>query len=214
MPRPAPKVSDQPDQDSGTSQHDRRSQAMRARICRAAIACLDRYGYAETSFARVQEKAGVSRGAITHHFPSKQALVAATALVLLSKALEPARNRDSSDAPMPVHALILASWDSVVNSAGGRAMVEILSACRSDRALHALLADKLHDWDRQSRRSITRHYVGTDAEDAELLWSIARSFLRGLILHEQFTADPAYLGRMVERFARMMETQLHLRPPG
>ncbi|MGD9862255.1 MAG: TetR/AcrR family transcriptional regulator [Pseudodonghicola sp.] len=196
-------------------QQDRRSQATKRRICRAAISCLDRLGYAETSFARVQEKAGLSRGAITHHFPTKQALVAATAMELLSNALEPAEHRGEGGAPMPVHALILAAWDTVVNSSGGRAMVEILVACRSDRALYQLLKDHLHDWDRESRGAITRHYTGAGADpaDAELLWSITRNFLRGLILHEQFVDDPAYLARMVDRFARMMESQLIARPP-
>lgn len=200
---------------ASSSQQDRRSQATKARVCKAAISCLDKLGYAETTFARVQEKAGVSRGAITHHFPTKQALVAATAMELLSNALEPAEHRGKGGAPMPVHALIMAAWDTVVNSAGGRAMVEILVACRSDRDLYDLLKDHLHDWDRESRTSITRFYTGAgaDPEDAELLWSITRNFLRGLILHEQFTGDPAYLARMVDRFARMMESQLIPLPP-
>ncbi|MGE4326707.1 MAG: TetR/AcrR family transcriptional regulator [Pseudodonghicola sp.] len=195
------------------NRQDQRSEATRKRICKATIACLDRHGYAETSFARVQEQAGLSRGAITHHFPSKESLVAATAMELLANALEPVEQRRTQAAPTPVRDLILQAWDRVVNSSGGRAMVEILVACRSDRALHALLEDQLHDWDRQSRASITRNYIGEDAEDAELLWSITRNFLRGLILHEQFTGDPAYLARMVDRFARMMEAELHPLPP-
>ncbi|MEX0316384.1 MAG: TetR/AcrR family transcriptional regulator [Ruegeria sp.] len=183
---------------------DQRRKTMQARIIRAAIACLDTLGYAETSFARIQTKAGVSRGAITHHFPTKQALVAATAMELLANALEPVEQ----GAPVPVRDLILTAWDRVVNSSGGRAMVEILVACRTDTELHHLLADHLHDWDRQSRASIAASYKGHDAGDAELLWSITRSFLRGLILHEKFVDDPADMTRMVDRFARLMETQL------
>ena len=214
MPRPDPRHTEanQPE-----TQQDRRSQATKRKVCRAAIACLDRHGYAETSFARVQERSGLSRGAITHHFPTKQALVAATAMELLSNALEPAEHRSKARTPMPVRDLILSAWDSVVNSAGGRAMVEILVACRSDRALHDHLMAHLRDWDRISRQSITRLYVGAgaDPDDAEVLWSITRTFLRGLILHEQFAGDPAYLARMVDRFATMMESQLQpMSPPG
>ncbi len=190
------------------NRQDQRSQATRARVCRAAAACLDRYGYAETTFARVQAQAGLSRGAITHHFPNKQALVAATAQALLSNALEPVRA--GPDGVPPVRAVIRAAWAQVVNSSGGRAMVEILVACRTDPALHALLRDELADWDRRSRAVVAQSYRGADpeADDAELLWSMVRNFLRGLILHERFLSDPAYLSRMVERFAAMMETQL------
>ena len=47
----------------------------RARILDATISCLIDEGYHATSTARVQELAGVSRGALMHHFPSKQALL-------------------------------------------------------------------------------------------------------------------------------------------
>ncbi len=47
----------------------------RARILDATISCLIDDGYHATSTARVQDAAGVSRGALMHHFPSKQALL-------------------------------------------------------------------------------------------------------------------------------------------
>ena len=37
---------------------------------------------------------------------------------------------------------------------------------------------------------------------------MTRNFLRGLVLHDKFVSDPAYLARMVARFADLMETQL------
>jgi len=109
-----------------------------------------------------------------------------------------------------VRDLITRAWGQVVNAAGGRAMVEILVACRTDAELYRLLETRLHDWDHQSRASVARAYVGADqaADDAELLWSMTRNFLRGLVLHERFVTDPAYLARMVDRFAGMMESQL------
>lgn len=191
---------------------DQKSKSMQSRIIRAAILCLDKYGYAETSFARVQTKAGVSRGAITHHFPTKQALVTATTMELLSNALGPVEQR--TEDPIPVRELINKLWDKIVNSSGGRAMVEILVACRTDPELYLMLEQRLRDWDRQSLLSISVNYVGIepDPDDAELLWSITRSFLRGLVLHERFVVDPDFLARTVDRFARMMEAQMILQP--
>jgi AcrR family transcriptional regulator len=195
------------------SLQDQRSQAMRTKICRAAIDCLDRLGYAETTFAKIQAKASVSRGAITHHFPTKQALVAATAMQLLSNAQGPVERGDSLDV-LPVYDLIMTSWTRIVNSSGGRAIVEILVACRTDAELYQLLEDSLLDWDQSNLALIAQSYTSANGEreDTELLWSIARNFLRGLLLHEKFVSSPEYLTRMMDRFARMMESQLSVRP--
>jgi AcrR family transcriptional regulator len=54
-----------------------RSAAMRTRLLDATIECLVAYGYAGTTTPRVAERAGVTRGAQIHHFPSKEDLVVA-----------------------------------------------------------------------------------------------------------------------------------------
>jgi AcrR family transcriptional regulator len=46
----------------------------RKRILSAAEACFARYGYDSTGVAEICRKAGVSKGALYHHFPGKQAI--------------------------------------------------------------------------------------------------------------------------------------------
>ncbi|WP_160116442.1 TetR/AcrR family transcriptional regulator [Ruegeria sp. AU67] len=195
-----------------SSVQDQRSRDMQVKICNATVTCLDQLGYAETTFAKVQAKAGISRGAITHHFPTKQALVAATAMRLLGNAQNPLWPHDR--APQPVYDLIMSAWANIVNSAGGRAIVEILVACRTDPALFGMLEKSLRDWDKSNLSLISARYVSAtgDRNDTELLWSIARNFLRGLLLHEKFVSSPEYLTQMMDRFARMMESQLQVLP--
>ena len=60
----------------------RRTQAERtaettAKLLDATADCLVERGYAGTSTVEVCRRAGVSRGALVHHFPSKDDLVAA-----------------------------------------------------------------------------------------------------------------------------------------
>lgn len=55
-----------------------RSRETRAKILHAASECLARLGYAELSTMRVAEQAGVSKGALFQHFPTKNALIVAT----------------------------------------------------------------------------------------------------------------------------------------
>ncbi len=52
-----------------------RTAAMRLRLMEATVASLVELGWAGTSTTGVSQRAGVSRGAQLHHFPSKQALV-------------------------------------------------------------------------------------------------------------------------------------------
>ena len=58
------------------SQEDR-SSTTRLALMRATIDCLVEYGYAGTTTRLVADRAQVSRGAQTHHFPTKRDLVAA-----------------------------------------------------------------------------------------------------------------------------------------
>lgn len=57
------------------TQAERRA-ATRALLLDATIDCLIEYGYNGVTTTRVVERAGVSRGAQVHHFPTKAALVA------------------------------------------------------------------------------------------------------------------------------------------
>lgn len=55
----------------------RKSGEMRVRILEATIDCLVEKGYAGLSTSEVTTRAGISRGAMHHHFASRMALVAA-----------------------------------------------------------------------------------------------------------------------------------------
>jgi AcrR family transcriptional regulator len=56
---------------------EERSNATRERLLDATVDCLIDYGYAGTTVARIAERAGVTRGAQVHHYPTKADLVLA-----------------------------------------------------------------------------------------------------------------------------------------
>ncbi len=216
----------------------RQVEAARARICAAVVVSLDRHGYAGTSINRVQELAGVSRGALTHHFPSRQALVAETAGRLLQRAIGSTESRRAALARMmesaaraarkggadvpgaeeagdPVAAWLLRTWDRVVNSREGRALLEILVATRTDQELHRVLAPELAAWDGRMSDAILDLFTAAEGgdEEARLLWGLCRTFLRGLLIQERFVADPAVLQLYMQRFAAIISPHLRLRSP-
>ncbi|MER8015646.1 TetR/AcrR family transcriptional regulator [Streptomyces griseoluteus] len=65
-----------------TAERDRvpkqdRSRATRLRLLEAAVACLAEHGWAGSTVSVVAERAGVSRGAAQHHFPTREDLFTA-----------------------------------------------------------------------------------------------------------------------------------------
>ena len=65
-----------------------KSAMTRDRILDAAINCFITLGYTNVTTAKVASTAGVSRGAMLHHFPSKTALIQAAVEYLHDKLLE------------------------------------------------------------------------------------------------------------------------------
>src|SRR3954453_5485179 len=67
---------------------EERSATTRAALLDATIDCLAEYGYANLTTTRVVERAGVSRGAQVHHFPTKAELVSEAVRHLAGKRIE------------------------------------------------------------------------------------------------------------------------------
>ena len=57
------------------TQQERR-ESTRTALLDATVHCLGRDGYAQTSISSIVEQAGVSRGALLHHYPTKNELIA------------------------------------------------------------------------------------------------------------------------------------------
>ncbi|MCL3817023.1 TetR/AcrR family transcriptional regulator [Aeromicrobium wangtongii] len=70
-----------------------RSRAMRLRLLEATVDCLVELGWSGTTTTVVSQRAGVSRGAQLHHFPSKQALVVAAVEHLAERRRDELRRR-------------------------------------------------------------------------------------------------------------------------
>lgn len=68
------------------SQHER-SSTTRARVVDATVASLLELGYAATTISRVQERAGVARGTLLHHFPRRADLLVAVVEDVASRRL-------------------------------------------------------------------------------------------------------------------------------
>ncbi len=66
---------------------EERTATSRARILDAAVDCLVESGYAGATTLRIQARAGVSRGRLLHHFPSRDELLVAASRHLTTERL-------------------------------------------------------------------------------------------------------------------------------
>lgn len=114
-----------------------RSEATRARVLDAAVACIAEDGFQPTNLARIAERAGLTTGAIQHQFGDKSALLAAVVERGFERLVDRVARLPGGEAPLEerVASLVRALWDGY-DAATTRASLEILLAMRSDDAFH------------------------------------------------------------------------------
>lgn len=180
----------------------------RGAICDATVSCLVDTGYGETTLARVADKAGVSSGALLHHFPSKEHLMTATAQYLLGRTFNRPKRRlpsDADDAEV-IAADLRTNWSYYINTPQYRALLEILIASRTDMKLRSRITETLHEYHRQAVEHIATMYESADGrpEDAELLPVMSNIFFRGLLIQDQYSSNPKNQQRMAERWIEIV----------
>ncbi|MGW5864537.1 TetR/AcrR family transcriptional regulator [Streptomyces sp. NPDC055239] len=181
-----------------------RSRATRQRLLEAAVACLAESGWAGSTVSVVAERAGVSRGAAQHHFPTREDLFTAAVEYVAeqrSTALRalPAQDRASVVAALvdlytgPLFRAALHLWVAASNEPQLGARVTELEA-RVGRETHRI-AVQLLDAD-ESRPGVRETVQG--------LLDMAR----GLGLANLLTDDGARRERVVGEWARLVEGAL------
>jgi AcrR family transcriptional regulator len=169
---------------------EERSATTRQAVLDATIQCLIAHGYRGTTTTAIHERAGVSRGALTHQFPSKNELLAA-AIVHLADVRAKEMLESAARAPRttdPLEAGLRVLW-ATFNTDLFSAAIELWVASRTDDDLHATLI--------AAEREIARHYQKTGAAMFGALADRA-GFLRGMeavVIHMRGAALTGILRR-------------------
>ena len=119
-----------------------RSASTRARLLDATIECLHDLGYSRTSTPEIARRAGLSRGAQLHHFPTKAELVTHAVEHLFSRRREEFLDafRTRTDGQEPAEAAIDILW-SMVSGPTFYAWLELVVAARTDPELREPVAE-------------------------------------------------------------------------
>jgi TetR/AcrR family transcriptional regulator, transcriptional repressor of aconitase len=153
-------------------------QARRRQILDGARACFARYGYEGATVRVLEEEIGLSRGAIFHHFPDKDALFLALAIEDAEAMLD----------TVAEHGLVQVMRDMVAAPDAGRlgAQLEIARRLRTDPAFRVAWAPRIQELERAVRARLRRQRdAGTLREgvDIDQLAAYLELILEGLIAH-------------------------------
>jgi len=137
-----------------------KSAMTRRAILEAAVNCFVEEGYAKTTTAMIAADAGVSRGAMMHHFPSRSAVMEAVVGHLHARRLEEYRdlmaNIDTPDQQLTradIRRSVQAAWE-YVNLPSFAAYQELLAAARTDPELGELIGEVERDFEQQFLRTV------------------------------------------------------------
>jgi AcrR family transcriptional regulator len=187
---------------------EQRSRAMRQRLLEATIECLVERGWSGTSTTLVSRRAGVSRGAQLHHFPTKNDLVVAAVehvTEVRGAELAAAAERGLPRGARRTRAVLELLADHFT-SAVFTAALELWVAARTDEALRAAVVPLEQRVGRQTHR-MTVELLGADESHAGVreLVQATLDLVRGLGLADTLTDDSARRRRILDRWAATLD---------
>lgn len=185
-----------------------RSATTRARVLRAAVDALVELGYAATTTGEVQARAGVSRGALTHHFPTRASLMLA-AMDLLYEDFSTDVREAAADLPSgrarvrPALALIWGRFDGPLFTAA----MELWVAARTDPDLRSALLPHERELGLELR-ALCREVLGPDLirhPKAETAYQVLLTSMRGQAMAYVLQPDAPRSDVQVEQWLTMLE---------
>jgi len=183
---------------------------MRHRLLDAAVECLIERGVAGTTTLAVQRRAGTSRGALLHHFPTHADLLAASVTELVK------RNEQAVTASRAGIAGLHDPLRTAINALAyaGRqpsylAELELWAMSRTDRPLKQALMSA----ERAAKREIDRvsadlfaKWADSDAYDDAV--ALTQHFVRGLAISENLRSSAARRERLISAWTDAMRPML------
>jgi AcrR family transcriptional regulator len=190
-----------------------RSRATRARLLEAAVACLSEHGWTGTTIAVVAARAGVSRGAAQHHFPTRESLFTAAVDYVTDVRLREIRREA---ALLPAARRTEAVVDMLVRLYTGplfRAALQVWLAATADAGLRDQLVPLEARVGREAHRTAT-DLLGVDESGPGVRETVQATLdlARGLALANVLTDDSARRRRVVRQWAHTLDQVLPPRP--
>jgi AcrR family transcriptional regulator len=189
------------------TQRERSASTQRA-LLDAALDCLRRHGFAGTTLQQIEKSAGMTRGAMLHHFPTKQALFAGALVHFYRLRIERLERLVSARKP-DLHAGLAIIHKEVRD--GFPLTLEFMTAMRTETALRKAFDREMNRW----INPISKSYVSLlpqlqDIDSPLMIQYVIGCFIRGLCL-ESFVSEPRLVEKIFDRFVDILEIYLQVR---
>ena len=191
-----------------SSLQQRRSAETKLLILEAAIDCLAEIGYSDITTQMIAERASISRGAMLHHYPTKQDLIAAV--------IDYAFFRHIEDFSKAVRALseeertrrnigIELDWRSY-NTREFKAYLELNNAARTDEALHKLFKEKARRHDRFWRQELIENFPEWtgDRKKLDLARRLTQALMSGMMINQDVWEEPETVASLLAFLANLL----------
>ncbi|MFB6845916.1 TetR/AcrR family transcriptional regulator [Streptomyces sp. NPDC056373] len=185
-----------------------RSRATRQRLLEAAVSCLAEHGWAGSTVSVVAERAGVSRGAAQHHFPTREDLFTA-AVEYVAEERSTALRALFPDGAAGDRQAVVAALVDLYTGPLFRAALHLWVAASNEEQLRPRVTEL------ESRVGRETHRIAVDLlaadESAPGVRETVQGLLdmaRGLGLANLLTDDTARRERVVAQWAGLLEETL------
>jgi AcrR family transcriptional regulator len=187
-----------------------KSASTRTQIVEAAISCFIEAGYSRTTTTLISERAGLSRGAMLHHFPSKIAVVRAAVEYLHAKRLRAFRKAVSRPIAEGDHVRqsVEAYWGHVRHPIFV-AFFELAVAARTDSELAEILRPAQESFEREWYRAAVDLFPEWHGrgEKFDLALDLARYVLEGMAIsfltHKETERDKRVIEYLDEKIREL-----------
>jgi AcrR family transcriptional regulator len=178
---------------------EERTTATRAKLLDATIESLHEVGYGGTTTTEVARRAGVSRGAQLHHFPTRAELVTTAVEHLFER-----RRQEFLDAfrKLPpeadrVQGAVDLLW-SVVSGPTFYAWLEIIVAARTDAELRRSVAAMAERFIETVRQTFLELFPERGGPFFDIAPTFALALMQGLAVEQMLVKDDARIRRTLE----------------
>lgn len=193
---------------SSTGLQQRRSAETKLLILDAAVDCLAEFGYSDTTTQLIAQRANISRGAMLHHYATKQDLIAAVIDYAFFRHIEEfssAVRSLSDDDRTKKNVGISIDWQTY-NSREFKAYLELNNAARTDAELRDMFIAKAQRHDRYWRQELIENFPewAKNTEKLDHARRLTQAVMSGMVINQAIWDEPETIKSLLAFLANIL----------
>ncbi|MCK7616139.1 TetR/AcrR family transcriptional regulator [Roseibium sediminicola] len=189
---------------------DERSAETRRLLHQATIASLLEVGYANTSTPGIVQRAGVSRGAQTHHYPGKIDLIVAATEAMFDGFAEDIEKLAAGlrQSNYDLDTFLEKLWAEMLNGTWFYASLEIIVAARGDQELRKRLEPLILDLHARFEAVWEATFTASDPKSisSRTAMNLVMNVFRGMAVQAVLRKDKLYFTEMIQAIKSMLRS--------